>query len=47
MKSSAFVTFLIMAAYVWGGVALIVWTAFVKEREKGRTASSASVRREP
>ena len=48
MKSSAFVTFLIMAAYVWGGVALIVWTAFRKEREKGRAAaaSTATVRTE-
>ena len=39
MNSSAFVTFLIMAAYVWGGVALIVWTAFRKEREKSRGAA--------
>jgi hypothetical protein len=39
MKTSALVTFLIMAAYVWGGVALIVWTAFRKEREKGRAAA--------
>ena len=42
MKTSAFVTFLIMAAYVWGGVALIVWTAFRKEREKGRTAAAGT-----
>ena len=44
MKSSALITFLIMAAYVWGGVALIVWTAFRKEREKGRRAGVASDR---
>ena len=46
MKTSAFVTFLIMAAYVWGGVALIVLTAFRKEREKaGRAAAAAPPRR--
>ena len=42
MKSSAFVTFLILAASIWGGVALIVWTAFRKEREKSRVAASSS-----
>ena len=42
MKSSALITFLIMAAYVWGGVALIVWTAFRKEGEKARIAASGA-----
>ena len=42
MKSSALATFLIMASFIWGGVALIVLTAFRKEREKaGRAAEPA------
>ena len=46
MKTSALVTFLIMAAYVWGGVALIVLTAFRKEREKAvRTPAAVPPRR--
>ena len=44
MKTSALVTFLIMAAYVWGGVALIVLTAFRKEREKTRVATRTADR---
>jgi hypothetical protein len=47
MNSSALVTFLIIASFVWGGVALIVVTAFRKEREKGRAATAAPPARSP
>ncbi len=47
MKSSALITFLLIALFVWGGVALIVATAFRKEREKGRSASPMPVSSRP
>ena len=47
MNSSALLTFLIIASFVWGGVALIVITAFRKEREKGRAAAGSPPARPP
>lgn len=41
MRSSAIVTFLIIGSFVWGGVALIVMTAFRSEREKRRGAPAS------
>ena len=41
MKSSALITFLLIASFVWGGIALIVATAFRREGEKMRRAASA------
>ena len=42
MKSSALVTFLIMASFVWGGIAFIVLTAFRKERDKAARAAASA-----
>jgi len=39
MNSSALLTFLIIASFIWGGVALIVLTAFRKEGAKRDHAS--------
>ena len=43
MNSSAMVTFLIIGAFVWGGLALLVATALRRERSKhpGRTGTES------
>ena len=42
MNTSAIVTFAIIAAFIWGGIILIVSTAFRREGVK-RTRASATV----
>lgn len=38
MSTRAVVTMVVITGFVWGGFALILWTAIRKEREKqGRT----------
>ncbi|HEX6588232.1 MAG TPA: hypothetical protein VF039_04370 [Longimicrobiales bacterium] len=48
MTTSAIVTFAIIASFVWGGIVLIVSTAFRREGAKQRrAAASAAPERTP
>ena len=41
MNTSALITFLVIASFVWGGIVLIVSMALRSEGEKSRRAASA------